>query len=257
MITVTALNIAPVKGTQLRDVDEIRLDQHGVRENRRFYLIDDQDEMVNSLRLGNLHTAAFTYSDQARTLRLELPDGRVLEDTVELGPEVSTRFYGHPKGARLINGQWSEVISEVAGAPLRLVEAGEEGAVDRGPGAAVSVISQASLGRLAQEGGLDGIDSRRFRMLVEIDGVDAHAEDAWVGSAVRVGEALVRFEGHAGRCNITTRNPVTGGVDAPTLKLLGRYRKDAQSTEPLPFGIYGGVLEPGTVRLGDAVAVEG
>ena len=69
MVTVSRLNIAPVKGTQLRRVEEIRLDHHGVRENRRFYLIDDQDEMVNSLRLGALQTAVFSYSDEDRRLQ--------------------------------------------------------------------------------------------------------------------------------------------------------------------------------------------
>ncbi len=254
---VSRLSLTPVKGTQLREIDEVRIDHHGVRENRRFYLIDDQDEMVNSLRLGGLHTAVCLYSEPERRLRLELPDGRVLDEPVELGAEVSTTFYSRTKAARLVEGPWSDVLSEVAGKPLRLVEAGEEGAVDRGPRGAVSLISRGSLDRLAAEGGLDGIDARRFRMLIEIEGVDAHAEDGWVGSAVRVGEALVSFEGHAGRCNITTRNPVTGEVDAPTLKLLGRYRQDMESTEPLPFGIYGRVIEPGEVRVGDPVEVEG
>ena len=257
MVTVCCLNITPVKGTQMRRVPEIRLDQFGVRENRRFFLIDDGNEMVNSLRLGALQTAVFLYSDTDRTLRLELPEGPTLEEPVELGADVSTEFYSGRKSARLVEGPWSEVLSELAGKPLRLVEAGDEGAVDRGPKAAVSAISEASLARLAQEGGLDGLDSRRFRMLVEVDGLEAHAEDGWVGSSVRVGEALVGFEGHVGRCNITTRNPLTGVVDAPTLKLLGRYRQDVQSTEPLPFGVYGRVIEPGTVRVGDPVAVEG
>jgi uncharacterized protein len=257
MVTITNLNIAPVKGTQLLRVPEITLDQFGVRENRRFFLINDQDEMVNSLRLGALQTAVFTYSDAERTLELELPDGRILEEPVELGAEISTSFYSHPVTARLVGGPWSDVLSELAGQPLRLVEAVDQSAVDRGPDGAVSVISEASLARLAQEGDLEGLDSRRFRMLVEVDGLKAHAEDGWVGSSVRVGEALVSFRCHVGRCNITTRNPVTGEVDAPTLKLLGRYRQDVESTEPLPFGIYGQVIEPGTVRVGDAVTVEG
>ena len=94
-------------------------------------------------------------------------------------------------------------------------------------------------------------------MLVEIEGVEAHQEDSWVGSSVRLGEALVGFEGHVGRCNITSRHPVTGEVDTPTLKLLSRYRRDVKSTEPLPFGIYGQVVQPGLVRVGDAVALEG
>src|SRR5207248_3603551 len=115
-------------------------------------LIDDQNEMVNSLRLGGLQTAVFSYSDEERTLRLELPDGQVLEQQVALGGEVTTNFYGDAKSARIVEGPWSEVLSSLVDKPLRLVEAGEEGAVDRGPRAAVTVISQASLDRLAAEG---------------------------------------------------------------------------------------------------------
>lgn len=257
MVAIRRLSITPVKGTQLREVAEVRLDRGGVRENRRFFLIDDRDEMVNSLRLGALHTAVCSYSDDERRLTLELPDGRVLDEPVELGPEVSTKFYSLTKTARLVDGPWSEVLSELAGQRLRLVEADDEGAVDRGPRGAVSAISRASLDRLASEGGLDVIDPRRFRMLIGVDGLDAHAEDRWVGSSVRLGEAVVAFEGHVGRCNITTRNPVTGIVDAPTLKILGRYRRDVEGTEALPFGVYGSVVEPGLLRVGDAVALEG
>jgi uncharacterized protein YcbX len=94
---------------------------------------------------------------------------------------------------------------------------------------------------------------RRFRMLIEIDGVEAHAEDRWVGREVRLGAAKVEFGGHVGRCVITTRDPDTGAVDLPTLKMLGSYRLDLDTTEPLAFGIHGRVLEPGTVRVGDAV----
>jgi MOSC domain-containing protein YiiM len=40
----------------------------------------------------------------------------------------------------------------------------------------------------------------------------------------------------------------------PTLDLLRAYRAGLESTEPLPFGVYGRVLRPGTVRVGDTVA---
>ena len=121
----------------------------------------------------------------------------------------------------------------------------------------MSLISRASLARLgdARDGDCRPIDVRRFRMLIEIDGVEAHAEDRWVGREVRLGAAKVEFKGHVGRCVITTRDPDTGEVDLPTLKMLGSYRLDLDTTEPLPFGIYGRVLEPGTVtggRRGDA-----
>ncbi len=90
-------------------------------------------------------------------------------------------------------------------------------------------------------------------MLIEVDGVDAHAEDRWLGQRLQVGGAVLRFDGHVGRCLVTTRDPETGVVTLPTLDLLRGYRRDLESTEPLPFGIYGRVLRPGTVRVGDTV----
>src|SRR5579875_25105 len=168
-ITVTGLAIAPVKGTRLRAVEEVSLGLSGVRENRRFYLIGETDEMVNALRLGELQQVVSHYSDHDRTLRLQLPDGRVLEDRVVLGASVQVKFYSNQVSASLVEGPWSDALSEIAGQPLRLVEAGEDGAVDRGTEGAVSLISRASLDRLASEGALEGVDSRRFRMLMEVD----------------------------------------------------------------------------------------
>ena len=194
------------------------------------------------------------YSEAERRLRLELPDGRVIDDEVRLGGEVSTKFFSRTATGQLVDGPWSAAISDFVGRRLRLVEAGDT-AVDRGSEGAVSLISRASLERLgdARDGDCRRSMSRRFRMLIEIDGVEAHAEDRWVGRGVRLGAAKVEFGGHVGRCVITTRDPDTGAVDLPTLEMLGSYRLDLDTTEPLAFGIHGGVLEPGTVRVGDSV----
>ncbi len=90
-------------------------------------------------------------------------------------------------------------------------------------------------------------------MLIEIDGVEPHAEDAWIGRLLQVGESLLRFEGHVGRCLVTSRDPENGAVTLPTLDLLREYRTEIDSTEPLPFGVYGQVLRGGSVRVGDAL----
>ena len=258
MAVVAGLAFTPVKATRLHAVDELMLDRSGVPDNRRFYLIDARDRMINSKIVGELQTVVADYSEVDRRLRLELPDGRVVEDEIRLGDEVQTRFFSGERSARLVEGPWSELFSEVAGRPLRLVEPREPGrGVDRGADGSVSLISRASLTRLAEAAGESSVDVRRFRMLIEIDGVGAHAEDRWVGSGspVRVGGALVAFGGHVGRCLITSRDPDTGVVDLPTLDILGDYRRGLETTEPLPFGIWGRVLDPGTVRVGDEVSV--
>jgi uncharacterized protein YcbX len=133
-----------------------------------------------------------------------------------------------------------------------LVEA-PDGAVDRGPRGAVSLISRASLARLAEAAGEPSVDARRFRMLIEVDGVGPHAEDAWVGREARVGDASILFTGHVGRCLITSRDPDTGVIDLPTLDIIDSYRGEIDTTEPLPFGIFGEVRRQGRVRVGDVV----
>jgi uncharacterized protein YcbX len=202
-----------------------------------------------------LQTIVSRYDDAARRLELEFPDGHVVAGAVELGEAVATQFFSREAPARLVLGDWSEAITAYLGAPLRLVEADEHGAVDRGARGAVTIVSRASLDRLADEGALDGLDARRFRMLIEVDGVAAHAEDAWVGRVLDVGGARVRPRGHVGRCLITSRDPDTGVIDTSTLDLLRGYRGETHTTEPLPFGVYGEVVRPGTVSVGDPVAL--
>jgi uncharacterized protein len=254
-IFVSALAITAVKGTNLRSVESIRLDRNGVRENRRFYLIDARDRLVNGKVLGELTGVVADYTDSTRCLTLTLPDGTVVEDGIRLGEPVATQFFSGRVVGRLVLGRLSERLSECFGQSIRLVEApAVGGAIDRrGKKGHISLMSRASLARLGEAGDAPDIDGRRFRMLIEVDGVPAHAEDDWVDRAVNIGEAVVTFGGHVGRCLITSRDPDTGEIDLPTLDMLRSYRGDLGTTEPLAFGIYGHALVPGTIRVGDPV----
>ena len=253
--TVSALATTPVKGLRVVAVARIEIGPAGAADDRGFYLVDERGWMVNGKRIGALSTVVAAYEAGAGTLSLTFPGGDVVAGEVELGEPIATRFFSRPASARPVLGAWSDALSEHVGEPVRIVESVGRAGVDRGRAGAVSLISRASLDGLAQVAGSDTIDARRFRMLVEIDGVAAHEEDGWLGERVRVGGALVRFGGHVGRCAITTRDPESGIVDLPTLDLLRSYRSGLETTEPLAFGVYGEVLEPGTVALGDAVVL--
>ena len=254
MSTVVGLAVTAVKATRLRAVDSVTLGPSGAEGNRRFYLIDKRGQMVNGKRVGALQSVVADLRDQH--LALTFADGRVVEGRVSIGSPVQTQFFSLQRELPLVEGPWSEALSELAGQQLRLVDAGDAGAVDRGPDAGVTLISRGSLERLSNEGGVSSVDVRRFRMLIEVDGIAPHEEDEWIGREVRIGDALVAFGGNVGRCMVTTRNPESGRVDLKTLHLLESYRSDVETTEPLPFGIYGSVLEGGTVRIGDRVTVQ-
>jgi hypothetical protein len=257
-ITVTALALCAVKATRLRSVESIELDVHGARGDRAFYVIDDEGVLVNGKRLGLLQQVVADYDDRGGTLALRFPGGEDCVAPVRLGPAVDTRFFSDSHHLRVLDGPWSAALSDFAGDRLRLVAA--EIGVDRGREGAVSLMSRASLAHLTQVGetvpgsGETPVDGRRFRMLIEIDGIGAHEEDGWVGRTVRIGPARVRVHGNVGRCVTTTRNPESGDVNLPTLKMLAAYRLHGiETTERLPFGIHGEVLAGGTVRVGDPV----
>jgi len=255
--TVTRISIAPVKGLALVHPSEVMLEPTGVRENRRFHIVDADGRRYNQLRNGALVQIKQAYEDAAERLTLRFPDGSAAEGHVELGAEITTDFYGHPVEGRLVEGPWSDALSRWAGRPLRLVQSPPGAAVDRADRRGhVSLVSQASLEELGRQGQHNGVDARRFRMLFEIDGVGAHGEDAWITRQLRIGDARVRLRGDVGRCAITTQNPETGEPDFDTLKTLAAYRSvtaNEAGKKHLAFGVYGEVVKPGKVAVGDAV----
>jgi uncharacterized protein len=248
---VVRISIAPVKSLGLVHPDVVMLDPGGVIGNRRFWLRDEQGALYAGKRDGTMMRIRPEWDEAARRLTLIFPDGNRVEGVVELRDPVEAELYRLPLACRQVIGPWQEAISRFVGRPLELLWA-DDGAVDRTPGGgSVSLVSHASLERLRKEGRLtDEVDGRRFRMLFEIDGVTAHEEDTWIGRKVRIGDATVVFNGDIGRCVTTTRNPDTGVTDMPTLITLASYRRDGV-TESLPFGVYGSVLVPGPVRVGD------
>ncbi len=252
---VTGLATTPVKGLRMLSHDAVMLERQGVAGNRRFYLIDEHARMVNGKQIGALGCVVGEYDEDSRTLTMTFPEGEVATGSVTLGEWIGTAFFSSRRRGRLVLGPWAAALSAHAGRELRLVHADPaRGAVDRGPAGAVSVISRTSIARLEETAGA-AIDARRFRMLVEVDGPAAHEEDAWVGRQVRIGGALVAMHGHVGRCLVTSRHPESGIVDLPTLDLLRASRDGEPTTEPLAFGIFGEVLEPGPLRVGDEVTL--
>jgi len=254
--SVAWVAVAPVKALRLALVDEVQLTGTGPVGDRRFFLVDEKGRLVNNKGLGVLQQVRPSYDDVARTLALHLPDGEVVAGEVELGDEIETSFWDEPKGARRVVGPWSDALSMLAGRRLQLVAPADGAAVDRGSRGAATLVSTRALDELGSRLGVDAVDGRRFRMHFGIDGVPAHAEDGWLGRRVRIGGAVVVPRGNVGRCAVTTQNPETGRPDLGTLKALAAYRGNMEATEPLPFGVYAEVVEPGAVRLGDPVETQ-
>jgi len=244
MPTVARINVTPVKGLGLLHPEEVELTERGVESNRRYYLIQGW-RLYNGKDHGQLVRIA--PEAQNGTLTLRFPDGRQVSGEVELGEAVTTNFWGRAVTGRLVLGPWSDAISDYAAESVHLVRTDEPGAgCDVHVG---TIVSRASCERLGQALGAE-VDGRRFRMLFELDGTGAHEEDTW--ERVRIGEAIVRVAGPVPRCAVTTQDPDTGVRTLDTLAGIKSYR-GLRDGKKLDFGVYFDVVEPGRVRVGDAV----
>ena len=252
MASVAWISVSPVKGLALRQLDRCDLTEAGVAGDRAFLLVDEDGRLVNSKGLGVLQQIVPRFDDEAGVLELRFPDGATVADQVAVDGSLDAQLWGVAVPVRVVVGPWSEAISEFSGRRLRLVRATVP-ATDRLRSGAATLLGTASLGAIARVSGVEEVDGRRFRMNFGVDGLDEHEEDEWLGRRVRLGEAVVVPQGNVGRCAVTTQNPDTGEPDLDTLKALAAYRRDVETTEPLPFGVYAAVAQPGSVRVGDPV----
>ena len=253
---VVRICVAPVKALHVVNPDTVELTHAGVVGDRRFWLVDRNRRLVNGKDHPELMRVQPEWDEASRRLALAFPDGSVVEGGAEPGEPFEAELYGTAHASRTVPGPWQEALSEFAGEPLTLLWS-EGGAQDRGNdrGGWATLISRGSLEHLgAEAGATEPVDGRRFRMLFEIDGIEPHAEDSWLGSRVAIGDAVIVPLGDVGRCVVTTCDPDTAVSDLDTLKVLARYRRDGV-VEPLPFGVYCNVAVPGRVRVGDAVGL--
>lgn len=251
MPTVSRFNVTPVKSTRLHHPERVRLEPHGVPGDREFFFIDEDGRLIGGSKHGPLVQIESAYDAERDTLGMRFPDGiQVDAPAGRNGDAVIVDFYGRPVSAHVIDGPWTEYLSHLAGRDLRLARVDRPGdGIDVWP---ITLVSLASVEELARKGGDgDGLDPRRFRMTLEIEGLAPHEEDSWDGRRVRVGEAVLRVETPVPRCVVTTQDPATGLRDFPTLQVIKRYRGERNGK--MIFGMYASVLEPGEARTGDPV----
>ena len=264
MLRVSRLSIAPVRALGLQHPASIDVDEAGVREDRRYYLIDQHNHIVDQLRAMALVQVKAETDPDATWLRLTLPDGRVVEGDVVLDEPVRTSFYGREAMGRVVGGPWAAALQPFAhDRPLLLVRCDRPGGTRIKLGETqvrntVSLVTDASVAELARRLGVERLDARRFRMLIEVEGATAaHEEDGWIGGRVAIGTAVLRITKPDARCAITTHDPDTGERDLDTLRTILGYRgfRAGDPEKKIDFGVLGEVDVPGRISVGDDVRV--
>ncbi len=181
-------------------------------------------------------------------------DGRRWSAEIRLGELVHGAFHDRgPVAGHVVEGPWSEVLSEAVGQRVRILRGLDEtSAFDVHP---ATILGTASVTELGRRSALGPVDSRRFRMLIELHTQTPHVEDTWTGRRIGIGEAELVVGGPVPRCATVTRHPVTGARDAPIVNAIRAYRgiRESELGPGVNFGVYADVVRPGAVSVGDVV----
>lgn len=262
MVRVSRLSIAPVRGLALQHPASIEVDANGVLEDRRFYLVDGHGRLVDRLLAGGLVQVAAETNPAATWLRMTFPDGTVIDGDVALDEPVRTDIYGRVAVGRVVGGPWAAALEAFAHRPVLLVRCDRPGGTRIKAGEehvrnAVSLVSDGSIRELARQLGVDAVDPRRFRMLLEVEGAGPHEEDTWIGGHLAIGSAVISVTKPDARCAITTQHPETGERDLDTLRTILRYRgfRADDPEKKIDFGVLGEVASPGRITVGDELVV--
>lgn len=247
MAVVARLRVAPVKGLATVLRDQIHLDEEGVAEDRRLFLLDRDGAVVTMRSHPQLVQVVPDLDLDGALLGVTLPDGAVVSSPLrDAAQPVSARLFGKERNGRVLPGAVADALSHIAGEPLRLVLADATGVGwDEGP---VSILGQASA---AAVGG-DDHDAARYRMLIEVEGTAAYEEDTWVGRQLDLGDARVRVTHPLERCVVITKSPTTGSPDWDGLRVLAEQR----GRDRLCLGVIAEVVKPGRVEVGAPVRVQ-
>ena len=115
----------------------------------------------------------------------------------------------------------------------------------------LSLITTQTVSALGNMVGAD-LDTRRFRPNLVVAGAGGvpFTEDQWVGRVRHIGALTMRVDKRDKRCVTINIDPATSLKNPAVLRAVAQQR-DAH------LGVYGSVVKPGRVTVGDAVVIEG
>ena len=264
-ITVTALNVYPVKGLKGIVLQEARCTDRGIEHDRRFMVVDPEGQFLS--QRGHPKMATVWTEIDGDALSLSAPDMQELR--VPLRPagnsKARVQVWSSTCDAVTVGQDADEWLSEYLGFACALVYMPDESKRFSNPrfggaghrvgfadGYAYLVTNEASLADLnakLQARNHPALPMNRFRPNIVVNGAAAFAEDDW--SELAIGATTLRATKPCGRCQVTTTDQATGEVRGPEpLATLATYRDS-------PFGVRFGMnlvtVHEGTIRVGDTV----
>ncbi|MGW2823627.1 MOSC domain-containing protein [Streptomyces sp. NPDC001443] len=278
MGTVAALYRYPVKSMLGETVSSVAVTDTGFPGDRIYAVLDETGAVGSAKhprKWGELLRCRSRLDDDG-TVRVVLPDGTDLpaEDreldvflSKLLGRQVSCSAVV-PEHGRLERAvpAYEGGVPDAMRASVSVDVTGESittGAVARGTFfdfGRVHLVTTSALARMREVYPGGDFDPRRFRpnLVVDTGTGPGFPEDAWVGSRLRVGEAMFRVVVPTPRCVVPTLGHDELPADPGIMRAVAReHRVPVFDLGRLScLGVYLDVLEAGTVKAGDAITLQ-
>lgn len=136
--------------------------------------------------------------------------------------------------------------------PLRVVGDGVIPRYQDSEEGQVTLHGRESLAALAAAVRDPGLNERRFRSNIAVDGLEAWEEQNWIGRKVRIGQVSFEAVRPKGRCLATHANPDTGERDLPILATLTGALAQEKPTFAIAMMTRGA---GGQIHVGDKVSL--
>ena len=266
-LTLSALNIYPVKGFKGIALEEARATERGLTHDRRWMAVGPAGEMLTQREYPKMATVWTELGEDALTLSAPDVESVDVPLVAPPGPAIRAEVWGNPVEAVAASPEADRWLTEFMGFACRLLympessrrlspkrfTGNDERLVGFADAFAYLLTGDASLADLNARllaKGHPALPMNRFRPNLVVSGSDPWAEDGW--DEIRIGDAVLKSAKPCGRCQVTTTDQATGEVKGPEpLATLSTFRDSKE------FGVMFGMnlvtVKPGRVRVGDIV----
>jgi len=256
---VKELYIYPIKSLAGIRVESVKAEEMGFENDRRWMLIDDQNQFITQRKHPNL--SQFYPKIIGDKISINHHDKKHEFSISEtLDEALFSKVWDDETKVFEVNKATSEWFSEALGFECKLVKIANNGDrkhsssklnttlnVSLADGYPYLLIGSESLNYLNQKLE-EKITMARFRPNIVISSLIAHEEDSF--GNFQIGKVKFKNAKPCGRCIMINNNPLNGVVKKEPLHALSSYRKIDNS---ILFGTNVMCLNEGEISVGDAL----
>ena len=259
MQTLTELYIYPIKSTKGIQLPQSTVEEHGLKNDRRFMLVDAAGNFITGRTHPELTQISIEFSKKGLFVSAPNYPSFYIQPALFSEQTKNVNIWADTVQAQLCNVEYDRWFSQFLKQEVQLVYFSEkslrsvknkESQVSFADGYPLLLINQASLDQLNTHL-KNPVSALHFRPNLLIKGDSPFIEDNW--ARIKIGEVEFEVSKPCSRCIFTNVDPKTGKADIEQpLKTLAQFRYHQGDID---FGQNLIPLNQGIIKSGDEIQI--